>query len=395
MIRRSILVATVAFMLSLLVHGLGLNFTTRNGPPSSSENAAADLSDVGGVFEDFAEAVTETEVPEPAPVPDPPSVTSPEPVDEQIPTSQALVASDNPQDVLTPDTGDAEVTEPDAAEPSERDATAPGITAPSGGEDETNADVTASQTIEAESPAELPEGDATGSVDPSGAQTSETETSPSNETVSTDPSAPDPSPRPAITVAPEVVQAELPETTVETPADEPEILSALESEDGSSSAVTRSLRPPAERPSAEALGVPEGAQRKSAQQGRATGVIESPLAVYKRSSVDLLAFGSGGARSGSSGFSGSRGPGNSSTTNYVGRVLVQLNRAPILYASVKGMAQVSFEINPDGTLAWVRILNATGSQDIRRAASAQVRSAAPFPRPPQGSSKRLAFVYRN
>ena len=155
----------------------------------------------------------------------------------------------------------------------------------------------------------------------------------------------------------------------------------------SAAAVSTSLRPPKERPAPDVLGAETGTQEAQ----RATRVIESPLTAFKRSGVDLLS----GARSNATGFSGSRAAGNATTTNYTGLVLTRLNRAPIVYASARGAARVAFQINPDGSLAWIRILSSTGSSDIERAARAQVQSAAPFPRPPSGTSERLVFNYRN
>ena len=362
MISRSILAVVVAVLLSLLVHGLGLSFTARE-KQQSDEGGASDLADVGGAFEDFSKVTTETPAPEPAQVPDPPSVTPPDPVDEEIPTSQALVASDNPQNVTSPDTGETEVTEPNPAEPSESEASASGTAEQSGGDDETISDVAALQPVEADTIAESPEGTPDGDPDPSAAQANE--------------AAPTP---------------ELPEITVASAPDEIEILTAEESEDVSKSAVTKSLRPPKNRPSVEALGAIDGVQQQSGLQG---GVIESPLTAYRRTGVDPFGSSGSGGQSGSTGFSGARNTGNSSITNYAGQVLIKLNRSPILYASAHGAAQVAFEINPDGTLAWVRILRSTGSPDINRAASAQVRSTAPFPPPPGGTSKRMSFIYRN
>lgn len=395
MTRGSIFAAVAAILLSLLVHGLGLSFTSSEDQPSSTEDAGSDLADVGGAFEDFAEIITETAEPEPASVPDPPSVTSPEQVIEETPTSQALVASDNPQNVTAPDTGAVEVIEPGPAEPSESDAPAPETAERSGGEDEAMAAVAVLQPVEPETEAEAPEGAPDENPVPAEAQTSKVAPVSATETVSSVAPTPDLSPSPAILPEPEVLQPVQPEITVASAPDDPEVLTAVESEDESSSAVKRSLRPPKERPSVVALGAPNGVQQRSAQTGRSVGVIESPLAAYKRTGIDPFSSRSGGARSGTTGFSGPRNPGNSSTTNYVGQVLVQLNRSPSVYPSAQGTAQVSFAINPDGTVAWVRILGSTGSRDIERAASAQVRSAAPFPRPPDGTSQRLVFLYRN
>jgi TonB family protein len=363
MIRGSTLVALAAVLLSLLVHGLGLSFTAREDHPPANDGGAPEMTDVGGGFQDFADPITKTATPEPAAVPDPPSVTSPQPVTDETPTSQALVASDTPQNVMTPDTGTAVVVEPNAAEPSESATPASETTettestesaettVPSGGEDETN----------------------------------------TSETVSSIAPTPAPPPSPAQPPEPEMLQPEQPEITIASLPDEPGILAAVESKDASSPAVTSSLRPPKERPSAADLGAPDPEQPPNAGNGNSPGVIESPLAAYKRSGVNPF---TGGA-SGATGAGGSRAAGNSRTTNYVGQVLVQLNHAPVLYASAHGAARVQFQINPDGTLAWVRVLSSSGTADIERAARAQIQSAAPFPPPPKGTSPTLAFVYKN
>lgn len=395
MIKRPLLVAAAAVLLSLLLHGLGLNFTTLKDQTSPSEDSPPEMTDVGGGFEDLAEPIPEATPPEPASAPDPPDVTQPNPVIDEMPTSEALVASDDPQDVITPDTGAAEVTGPDAAEVTGSAPPAPEETLQQGAPEETSADVTASQPVETDTILEGPEGTPDGSAEVTEAQPSETVLEPATETVLSVTPTPTPSPSPTTPIEPEVLQPEQPDITVAVTPDDPDLLSAVDSTGVSNSAVTRSLRPPKERPSAEALGVPKRLQQGNAQNGRPAGVIESPLTAYQRTGVDPLALGRSGARSGLEGFSRSRAAGNATTTNYVGRVLVQLNRAPVLYASAQGTAQVQFEINPDGTIAWIRILQSTGSADIKRAASAQVRRAAPFPPTPNGASQRLAFVYRN
>lgn len=372
MTRGSIYVAVTAVVLSLLLHALGLRVTSSDNQPPATEDRAADVTDVGRAFEDFAETTVETPAPEPASPPEPPSVTSPEPVTEHTPMTPALVASDNPQDVTAPDTGTVDVVEPDTAEPS-------------GGPDDRAEDMAVLTPLEPETAADTPDRAPDDPPDPVAPETLETATVPPAETV-----APAPSPSAAISPDPEPLQPVLPEITLAPTPDEPETLTAQDDEDVTQSAVTTSLRPPKERPSPAASGAREGAPA-----GHSSGTIESPLAAYKRTGVDPFASTSGGARSGTSGFSGSRNPGNASTTNYVGRVLMQLNRSPVVYPSAQGTAQVSFAINPDGTVAWVSILASSGSSDIGRAASAQVRSAAPFPPPPQGTSPRLVFRYRN
>lgn len=349
MIRGSIYAAVVAMLLSLVVHGLGLGVASRQPQPSPVEESAGDLADVGAAFEDFAETITALEDPAPALTPDPADVTPPERAIQELPTSQALVASDNPQNVTVPDTGPDEVIEPDAVAPSQSDAPAPEAVERSGGEDNVTM-VTTAETASLSSP--------------------ETDPSPSTASIP-EPDMPDP----------------------EQPSD-PETEAAEAREVASGSAVTRSLRPPKERPTQPVPGMPDAVQQEDAERAGATGTIESPVTSYKRTGIDPFAAIRSTAGRGATGFSGSRGPGNASETNYAGQVLVRLNRFPAVRPSARGVAQVSFEINPDGTVAWINILSSTGSPDIRRAASDQVRRAAPFPPPPDGTSQRLVFTYQ-
>jgi TonB family protein len=298
--------------------------------------------------------------------------------------TQALVASDTPRDVTAPDTGTLDVLEPDAVDPSPSDVITPETTAHPGGDDDRVEDMAVLRPLEPEAEAEPPEGSQAEIPDPIDSETVEAAPVPPVETAT-----PAPSPSTALSPDPETHQPVLPETTVAPAPDEPETVTAQDSEEATSSAVTTSLRPPKERPSPATSGLREGTPA-----GRATGTIESPLTAYKRTGVDPFASAGGAARSGATGFSGARNPGNAGTTNYAGQVLVQLNRFPPVDRSVRGAAQVSFGINPDGTVAWVNILRSTGHPGIRRAATAQVRRAAPFPPPPEGASQRMVFSYQ-
>jgi TonB family protein len=113
--------------------------------------------------------------------------------------------------------------------------------------------------------------------------------------------------------------------------------------------------------------------------------MESPLIAYARD----------GNLDGWLGHQGSGSSGNSGVTNYAGRVLVHLNNAPRVRAQIRGSARVVLEINPDGTLARVDVIESTGTFELDSAAKAQVRNAAPFPPPPQGATRKLSFVYRS
>lgn len=386
MTRGMICAAVAAVVLSILLHALGLGFISSEDQAPATEDIASDVADVGSTFEDLADIVSESAEPEPASVPDPPSVTSPDLVIEETPTTQALVASDDPQDVTAPDTGTVDVIEPDAVEPTGDDAAAPETAKRMDGEDDTVSDTAVLAPLEPKTETQPPNGTETENPDPTELQNEDV---PPAETVSPIALAPASSPSAAIVPEPEVQQPVLPEITIAPEPDDPETVTAPDSEEESSSAVTTSLRPPKVRPSMAATGA-----RDASRTARSTGTVESPLAAYNRTGIDPFASGGGGARSGTTGFSGSRNPGNASAFNYAGQVLVQLNRFPSVDPSVRGSAQVAFGINPDGTVAWVNILSSTGHPGIRRAAVVQVRRAAPFPPPPEGASQRMVFTYQ-
>jgi TonB family protein len=393
MIRGSIYAAVVAIVLSLLLHGLGLRVTSSEDQAAPEGGAGSELADVGSAFEDLAEPTAASPAPEPAPVPEPPEVTPPEPVTEAPPTTQALVASDNPRDVLAPDTGSVDVVEPDAADPSGSDEPvseiAPDTAEPAGGEDDTVADAPVLTPPEAETRADAPERTDVENPDP--AEPMESDAAPLSTAETVQPVAPAPAPAasPALIPEPEVLQPDPSEIAVAPAPETPETLTAEDSEAETGPVVTTSLRPPRERPSMAAAGVRDGAQ-----SGRLNRTIESPLTSYRRTGIDPFASGRGAARSGATGFSGSRNPGNAISGNYAGQILVQLNRFPAVDPSARGSAQVSFGINPDGSVAWVNILSSSGPPNIRRAAAAQVRRAAPFPPTPDGTSQTMVFSYQ-
>lgn len=64
-------------------------------------------------------------------------------------------------------------------------------------------------------------------------------------------------------------------------------------------------------------------------------------------------------------------------------------------SSARGSARVQFQINADGSIAWVRVINSSGSSGIDQAAVAQVRKSAPFPKPPEGTTRQMVFVYHS
>jgi TonB family protein len=230
-----------------------------------------------------------------------------------------------------------------------------------------------------------PQGQAIGGAEPSGAPLQNTAPTPSANL----PTAAVPAPPVTITPVPPSMPLEI---EPESPQDLPET-----PETGPSGlAVATSLRPRlrAERPPSEPEGVSDGASEETLSRLAPSQLIESPLTAYKRDGTNVFGRQGGGARSVGQGFNNSGGPGNSDVTNYAGQVLVHLNRTQPVAVSGRGWARVFFQIDPDGTLASVDIIDGSGSLEIDRAAKQQVRNAVPFPRPPGGKSRRLNFVYR-
>ncbi|MFN3207817.1 MAG: TonB family protein [Roseovarius sp.] len=360
MIRRSLPVAIAAIVFSLLLHGIGVGWKEilREAEETPPPAEAPVPPDTGRSFDELAEPLPEPPAPEAAEAPEPPDVT---PAD-QLPTTEALVASDSPENVTAPD-GPAD----GAESPDEGAGDIADDAAEEAGEDQATSDIAMIAPDAPEAEPQPPEGAEDGAPDPA-EDIAEAQEDAEPETTAAENEAADLAPTPE---APDEVIA----------AEEPDLRT---------SAVSRSLRPPKTRPTAEQLGVPE---QPPSQASRAPAY-ESPLTAYKRDGTDLLALGRvGNANPGD--FGGSGGQGNAGTTNYAGRVLMKLNRGPRVDNGATGMARVYFQINPNGSLAWVRILDSSGSSGIRSAAEAQVRSAAPFPRPPGGKSEKMVFVYRN
>ena len=420
MIRKSTAIATVAILLSLLVHFTGLTFTSSIQTGPTVEETTTDVIALDNTFEDVAEALSEPVRPEPASVPEPPVEALPEPEPElaDVPTSEALVASPDPQHTLSPDTGAAQVAVLDTAGPSSPEnsgAPEPEAVEPSGGDDGTTTDPIVTPPVELGKIAEASRGN------PDAIEKSEEASAiePANE-----PSiAPVPQPNelqrlaalpapiaPALPVTPALESPEIPvialesdavdpdfsETAVDSAAEDSEVMDVEDNSEEPNADLVSSLRPrlPPRRPSVDNMGQPDGLIGMNNIRRAPSQLIESPVTAYQRGRTDLIGRRNGGAQSGGSGFRESRGPGNSDVTNYVGRVLVHLNRVPAVRVSARGAARVFFEINPDGTLAWVDVIDSSGSREVERAAKEQVRIAAPFPLPPNGNSRRLAFVYR-
>ncbi len=382
MIRRSAAIATVAVLLSLFVHFVVVGVTFRDPPERPAEAAAPDNAALGNTFDDVADTQSDPVEPEPASVPDPAVQPPAEPERVEPPTSYALVASDNPQETNSPDTGSAEVVQPDMIEPTEPplgDTPEPGAVEPSGGDDRALADTPVLSSVEPETAETAPAASVALAPTPEAPEPLAAEPDQVAPTLPVA-SASTPEAIPVIPATRETVDPAVPETTVE-PAPDPSETAATETGSGESDlAVTASLRPrlAPERPSA-----PPAAQ--TGYRRDPDLVMESPLTVYQRTGV----FG------GSASPQGSRGPGNSNVTNYAGQVLVHLNRTPSVRVRTPGTARVTFEINRDGTLAWVTVSNSTGTHEFDSLAREQVRRAVPFPRPPEGANRRISFSFRS
>lgn len=361
MIRRSAFVAALAILLSLGIHALGLSISAPNLTARTGEKQQPDTVELGTTFEDFAEAEPEPVQPEPAEVPEPPDETPPEPSPTEIPTSDVLVASQDPQQTPSPDTGASTVISPQTPDPEaiqSVDQTDDEAQTPTDIAEPTPVEPIASEAPEA-------------SIPPAEAATLEETPSPAPDQLA---ALPAPS---APLLAPE-----------ESEVLEPDNLDTELSTEDSDLAVTASIRPqPADR-TAEETEATEGETDDFEIFRNPRQTIVSPLAQYQQDGTDAFSSRDRASRS------GGRGPGNSDTTNYAGEVLVHLNRAPIVYVASKGFAQVFFEINPDGSLAWVDVVDSSGSREVDRAAKEQVRTAAPFPRPPGGVSRKLSFFYQ-
>lgn len=445
MIRRSAIIAVAAILLSLLLHAYGLTFSGGVWPRASVEEGTSDVITLNKTFEDIADALDEAEpseperAPEPQPeeetvpepeeetVPEPEEETVPEPEAAEVPTTEVLVASSNPQNTPAPDTGSAQVVRPDATGPADFESGTvpePETVQPAGGNDTQVSDAP-TQPVEPDTVAQTPLGtpDATTPAaealaapvapEPTAAPTPEQLAAlppAAVPAVPVTPVAPTPTPStvPVIPVAPETVEPETVEPTEVSPEtidpETPDISVDLETtpsvdaEDdtsGSDPSLASSLRPqlPTRRPPAEQAGQSDGDAVAETGTPRSR-LFESPLTAYRRDGTDLTILEDGGTRSGGRGFQNSRGPGNSDVTNYAGRVLVHLNRVPAVRVAGRGYARVFFEINPDGSVGSIGIIEGQGPIDIERAARAQIRAAVPFPRPPNGNVRRMSFVYQ-
>jgi TonB family protein len=383
MIRGSLVIAALAALLSLVLHLMGLSLTAPRLTQQPQDAGRGDSVELSNSFEDLVDTIAEPVEPEPPEAPEPVEEEPPEPAPEpaELPTTEVHVASDDPKQTYAPDTGTAEVLQPVAPEPVE--AEAPETQDPADGDNTASDEVEETPSAEAAEVAEAPEG-------------SPEATEPAEET----PAAPEPTEAEQIAALPDPAESAVPSATPVVPAEsdtveadipatpsEP-VPDAEESSEEQQQAPTSSVRP--RLPDRNALPEPPTTLRTArdfSDLQYPTQEVESPLTTYQRQGRDLFTSGSSGSRS------GGRNPGNSDRTNYAGKVLVHLNRAPIVYTAARGFARVFFRINPDGTLAFVDVVDTNGSPDLERAAKAQVQAASPFPKPPGGVSRSLTFVY--
>lgn len=348
MVRRSLLVAAAAVVLSLLLHFLLLDVAARD--TRNEEEAPPPPPSSSTTFDELVESEPEPVEPEQTEPMEKPEVTDPDPVEDTTPTSNVQVESDNPQTETTPGTGTSQTGDPGAAqsaEPEQAEQTERAAQQP----------VSPDATTDAEEPAGDPEAPETADA----------------------PETPD--------ATPEEVQApDTPQVTLEATDEAPDIPAVPSDETVQSTAVTRSLRPPQQRPSTEALQAPGASPPPGTADGAQRPRIQS-------SGLELLAQeGNLSAASGSA-FGNMSATGNAEAANYAGRVLTHLNRTARMATSERGSARVQFQIEADGSLAWVRVLGSSGSAGIDQAAVAQVRKSAPFPAPPEGTTRQMVFVY--
>jgi TonB family protein len=248
---------------------------------------------------------------------------------------------------------------------------------------------TATTPVEPDTTIETPQGTPTARNEVTEASDAEASAAPEPQLLAAVP-APDSAAVPVVPSESEALRAETFETNVEPLEDGSETATTESETQDSEQAVAVSKRPrlPGRRPSAEPRGTLSGFSNfdnlRNPEQ-----IVDSPLTLFQRDSIDPFAKSRDQSRS------GGRGPGNSNVTNYAGQVLVHLNRVPVVYVPVRGFAQVFFEINADGSLAWVDIVDSSGSLEIERAAKEQVQRAVPFPLPPGGSSRKFSFYYQN
>lgn len=97
-----------------------------------------------------------------------------------------------------------------------------------------------------------------------------------------------------------------------------------------------------------------------------------------------------GAANASRATSNSKSGGNAAASNYAGVVKRKIHRARRKSVNVRGAARVTFRIADSGALASISISRSSGSNRLDKVALTQVRSAAPFPKPPAGARRQYS-----
>lgn len=371
MIRRSLLIASIAVLLSLGAHLLGLGFAIRIELSPTLPETAGETIAVGNAFEEIADVLEKPEAPEPAPEPEQEQPIEPVPPVSKtdVPDTEVLVASENPQDTYAPDTGTAQIVASVPLAGTQSDFTPqPDITEPT-------AQPNTTEPVPPQSDTAAPLG---------------------TETDTADAIAPVAAHPPTSLVVPEATEpaaeviAALPDTALPvvpvTPLSVPEVEDVAENDTSEISDVEQ----PEDGSESEPQALFPGLRNGFDNLRNPTQTLESPLETFQREG-SLASVGGFGIQSGSA--ANSRGPGNSDTTNYAGRVLVHLNRTRAVHVKASGFARVFFEINPDGSLNWVEVIDSSGNEAVNRAARTQIQSAVPFPVPPNGARRQLSFLY--
>ncbi|WP_167645798.1 cell envelope integrity protein TolA [Mameliella alba] len=154
-----------------------------------------------------------------------------------------------------------------------------------------------------------------------------------------------------------------------------------------SAAVSRSLRPKMRTPEFEAANKPVAKPKakpraKPAPQGGGAA----------RNARASNPTGNDAAKARNSGNNGRKAaPGNAAASNYPGLVMRKLSRAGRPRVNARGTAVVAFSISSGGGLASLSLARSSGSSALDRAALGVVRSAAPFPQPPNGARRSFSI----
>ncbi|KHQ53833.1 energy transducer TonB family protein [Mameliella alba] len=154
-----------------------------------------------------------------------------------------------------------------------------------------------------------------------------------------------------------------------------------------SAAVPHSLRPKMRTPEFEAANKPVAKPKakpraKPAPQGGGAA----------RNARAGNPTGNDAAKARNSGNNGRKAaPGNAAASNYPGLVMRKLSRAGRPRVNARGTAVVAFSISSGGGLASLSLARSSGSSALDRAALGVVRSAAPFPQPPNGARRSFSI----